>query len=326
MVALLLRRGADPNSRNKHERSSLHYCIRYSEPDACLDELILLINAGADVRAMDCWGESVTEHAYHTPSAGLYTKATGNRGKIWQEALTACGFDAAAFRQVYSDAGGQTRNQYGHWVLVSDWQEEASVSDQMSDFPEVKIGSVDSNELFIGSEAEEEEPHSSNYEEEYPSHDQYQNSNRGYREYSISAQGPMDNPRFAAAQTVLPPFHTLFESAEIWQLRPPTTGFVTELRQNESFQPSFDASVNTTTTREASLTDDDPWAWRPTGQNHGQDPSAFMPYPLDPQSQHGVPHRSYNASAHPFEAQRANAWLQTQDYNLLEADANIWNE
>lgn len=317
MVALLLRRGADPSSCNEEEQSSLHYCIRYSNFGGCLNKLILLINAAANVHALDCWGNSVTEYAYHTPverySSRRYGNKTGNRGKIWQEALTACGYDAAEICQVYFDAGGRIRGQHGDWKLDSDSEDY----------------SVDSSDLSVGSEADEEEFHSTNFAEQPPSHNQDQNSNLGYPELSTSAPEPMDDQRFP---TVLPPSHHPFGSTDIWQVQPSTTGFVTELPENEYFQPSFDTSsrsVDPTPTTEESRTDEHPWAWSHAGQNYGhisQDPRASMPYPLDPQSQHGVPQRSYNASAHKSSAQLANAWLQTQDYSLLEADANIWNE
>jgi hypothetical protein len=321
MVALLLSRGSDPNSRDSLGKSSLHHCIKSSELYTCFDELILLMNAGADVHAMDRWGKSVTEYAYHTPVEGMhslrwYGKASGNRGKIWQEALTACGYDAAAFRQAYLDTGGRIRGKHGNWELDSDWEEASAFSDETSD----------------DSEAEQEGEDFTEFEEERQSYDQGQNSNaeiHSYLEPSTFAQEQIDYQHFENTQFVYPPFQVPLESTEIWQSEPSTTGFVTELSQDEHSQTSLNTTflpVQPTFTVDAIL---DPWTWSHTSQNHSevsQYPMASFPYYEDQQPQFDTVQRSYNSTPHQSGIQLPQPWLQTQDYDMLEEDTNIWRQ
>jgi len=321
MVALLLSRGSDPNSRDNFGKSSLHYCIKSSELHTCFDELILLINAGADVHAVDYFGESITSYAYQTPveRGGEFSWETirgGNRGNIWEEALTACGYDAAAFRQAYLDAGGQIRGKQGNWELDSDWEEASAVSDETSD----------------DSEAEQEGEDFTEFEEERQSYDQGQNSNaeiHSYLEPSTFAQEQIDYQHFENTQFVYPPFQVPLESTEIWQSEPSTTGFVTELSQDEYSQTSLNTAflpVQPRFTVDAIL---DPWTWSHTSQNHSevsQYPMASFPYYEDQQPQLDTVQWSYNSTPHQSDIQLPQSWLQTQDYDMLEEDTNIWRQ
>jgi hypothetical protein len=336
-VALLLRRGADPNSCNNHGLSSLHFCIRYLKLDSCLDELILLINAGVDVHAVDYDGESITSYAYQTPvetgweyrrtinsigNRGYIWKnpwttiRSGNRGNIWEEALTACGYDAAAFRQAYLDTGGRIRGKHGRWELDSDWEEASAVSDETSD----------------DSEAEQEGEDFTEFEEERQSYDQGQNSNaeiHSYLEPSTFAQEQLDYQHPENTQFVYPPFQVPLESTEIGQSEPSTTGFVTELSQDEYSQTSLNTTllpVQPTFAVDAIL---DPSTWSHTSQNHSevsQYPMASLPYYEDQQPQLDTVQWSYNSTPHQSGIQLPQPWLQTQDYDMLEEDTNIWRQ
>ncbi len=336
-VALLLRRGADPNSCNNQGLSSLHFCIRDSKLDSCLDMLILLINAGADVHAVDYYGESITCYAYQTQTEtdwkyrwttirsgnrgniSGYRGATirsGNRGNIWEEALTACGYDAAAFRQAYLDTGGRFRDKHGNWELDSDWEEASAVSDETSD----------------DSEAEQEGEDFTEFKEERQSYDQGQNSNaeiHSYLEPSTFAQEQLDYQHPKNTQFVYPPFQVPLESTEIWQSEPSTTGFVTELSQDEYSQTSLNTTflpVQPTFTVDAIL---DPWTWSHTSQNHSkvsQYPMASFPYYEDQQPQLDTVQWSYNSTPHQSGIHLPQPWLQTQDYDMLEEDTNIWRQ
>lgn len=321
MVALLLSRGSDPNSRDNLGISSLHHCIKSSKLHTCFDELILLINAGADVHAVDYFGESITSYAYQIPveTDWEYRRTTirsGNRGNIWEEALTACGYDAAAFRQAYLDTGGRIRGKHGRWELDSDWEEASAVSDETSD----------------DSEAEQEGEDFTEFEEERQSYDQGQNSNaeiHSYLEPSTFAQEQLDYQNPENTQFVYPPIQVPLESTEIWQSEPSTTGFVTELSQDDYSQTSLNTTflpVQPTFTVDAIL---DPWTWSHTSQNHSevsQYPMASFPYYEDQQPQLDTVQWSYNSTPHQSGIQLPQPWLQTQDYDMLEEDTNIWRQ
>lgn len=337
MVALLLSRGSDPNSRDNFGKSSLHYCIKSSELHTCFDELILLMNAGADVHAVDNYGKSITSYAYQAPvetdweyrpttikggNRGYIwenpwtTNRSGNRGNIWEEALTACGYDAAAFRQAYLDTGGRIRGKHGRWELESDWEEASAVSDETSD----------------DSEAKQEEEDFTEFEEERQSYDQGQNSNaeiHSYLEPSTFAQEQLDYQHPENTQFVYPPFQVPLESTEIGQFEPSTTGFVTELSQDEYSQTSLNTTflpVQPTFTVDAIL---DPWTRSHTSQNHSkvsQYSMASFPYYEDQQPQLDTVQWGYNPTPHQSGVQLLQPWLQTQDYDMLEEDTNIWRQ
>ncbi len=337
MVALLLSRGSDPNSRDNLGKSSLHHCIKSSELHTCFDELILLMNAGADVHAVDYDGKSITSYAYQTPveSDPEYRRTaiksgnrgyiwenhwtinrSGNRGNIWEEALTACGYDAAAFRQAYLDTGGRIRGKHGGWELDSDWEEASAVSDETCD----------------DSEAEQEGEDFTEFKEERQSYDQGQNSNaeiHSYLEPSTFAQEQLDYQHPKNTQFVYPPFQVPLESTEIWQSEPSTTGFVTELSQDEYSQTSLNTTflpVQPTFTVDAIL---DPWTWSHTSQNHSevsQYPMASFPYYEDQQPQLDTVQWGYNSTPHQSGIQLPQPWLQTQGYDMLEEDTNIWRQ
>ncbi len=333
MVALLLSRGSDPNSRDNFGKSSLHYCIKSSELHTCFDELILLINAGADVHAVDYFGESITSYAYQTPveSDPEYRRTTiimekrciiwenpwntirsGNRGNIWEEALSACGYDAAAFRQAYLDTGGRIRGKHGGWELDSDWEEASAVSDETS----------------VDSEAKQEEEDFTEFEKERQSYDQGQNSNaeiHSYLEPSTFAQERIDYQHPENTQFVYPPIQVPLESTEIWQSEPSITGFVTELSQDEYSQTSLSTTF-LPVQPDAIL---DPWTWSHTSQNHSkvsQYPMASFPYYENQQPQLDTVQWSYNSTPHQSGIQLPQPWLQTPDYDMLEEDTNIWRQ
>jgi len=85
MISLLLSYGANVKAYDKFGETCLHATLSGSMilPNA-REALIILINAGADVNAEDNRGYSVSEYTYHK-----------GHGKLWQEVLIACGFNAA---------------------------------------------------------------------------------------------------------------------------------------------------------------------------------------------------------------------------------------
>lgn len=126
-VDLLLRRGANPEVYARDGRSCLHYCVERSETSECVEILKRLIRAGADVHAVDDIGYSVTKCAYNTPEEGHTMRkrgfTNGNRGMIWEQALTDCGYDAAEFRQAHLDAGGHLLGNSQYIDLNSQYDE-----------------------------------------------------------------------------------------------------------------------------------------------------------------------------------------------------------
>lgn len=111
MVGVLLARGANPRSTLKNSLSCLHTCIQETRETECLKTLVLLMKAGADPWVVTSSGESITQSAYTMPIEGQYDLprrlCRGNRGMIWEQALTACGYNAADFRQSFLDVAGR---------------------------------------------------------------------------------------------------------------------------------------------------------------------------------------------------------------------------
>lgn len=66
MVKLLLSKGANPNSRDKNQRTALHFAVSISSAtvDATFDMEETLLNAGADVNAQDVLGCTPLHYAF----------------------------------------------------------------------------------------------------------------------------------------------------------------------------------------------------------------------------------------------------------------------
>ena len=114
---LLLRRGATVYDRSTLEgKTCLHLCfvlLGITKDDRgyigdIRDGLVYLIQQGADVRAKDKYGVSVSDEAY-----GVYTRNITLRSRIreniWDCVLTICGYDISDFRRrprraIYSPA------------------------------------------------------------------------------------------------------------------------------------------------------------------------------------------------------------------------------
>ena len=92
------------------EHTDLHKYLKYwrhkvikDGEDCVLEDLIYMITAGADVGALDGHGKTPTDVAYAKSHKGLSNLICG---KIWEQALEACGYNAQKFRQNFVDSGG----------------------------------------------------------------------------------------------------------------------------------------------------------------------------------------------------------------------------
>jgi ankyrin repeat protein len=83
-IALLLRRGAKVTARDIHGRTCLHILFKRTSKVWKIEALVLLLNAGADVHAIDYYGDSVSDIA---KKMGVVD--------IWEDALMKCGYDPA---------------------------------------------------------------------------------------------------------------------------------------------------------------------------------------------------------------------------------------
>ncbi|MCJ1396513.1 hypothetical protein MMC18_009404 [Xylographa bjoerkii] len=107
-VSFLLSRGVDPNIRTRKGNSCLHEVVTYNYDQInSVKIMVLLINAGADIHAINNRGMSVTEMAY-TYNCGdeRSQDSIGLRGANWDEALTECGYDVALFHKKFPKTPG----------------------------------------------------------------------------------------------------------------------------------------------------------------------------------------------------------------------------
>lgn len=121
-LSLLLRNGSSIDDRDDRGFNCLHvlfgdWCKRPFEENRQL-ALIFLVSQGADVRARDNRGLSVSDLAYRkscveAPGLGSY------RGDLWDSVLAACGYDIREFRS----AGRYVRRgSYTDWYTRQDFE------------------------------------------------------------------------------------------------------------------------------------------------------------------------------------------------------------
>ncbi len=312
-VDLLLARGANSKACTKDGRSCLHHCITSSEDSDCLEVLKLLIRAGADVHVVDEHGFSVTAYAYDTPEGGwcqrIEPTANGNRGVIWEQALMACGYDAAAIRQAYLDAGGRIP--------------EDSVDSHICSNPQaVLVGSngVEEPRYF---DPEGSPSSTTDYEEQQRSmHDYDWDHHLGAgTNYMVlpSLRDRTLNPRAEVTDLVLPSLQNTLGS--IWNL-PHTV-------QEGNFSDTSSTPYSHVPMMEPYPRSANPWTSTRSGQNSYEDRHHAFPSnsdPHDPAPQIANTHWSYNPTHYQSEAPQPDTWLRIQDLDLLEADANVWSQ
>jgi hypothetical protein len=98
-MRLLLRNGASLLQRNRHGQTCLHTLLgrRQSTIPTVRGCLLFLVQNGADVRAVDNYGRSVSSIAYRNDQK--YGCLTGD---LWDSVLSECGYDIRQFRKTHA--------------------------------------------------------------------------------------------------------------------------------------------------------------------------------------------------------------------------------
>ena len=293
-VNLLLTRGANSQSRSNDGMSCLHHCIKWVSKSQCLNVLMLLMKTNADPWAEDNSGKSVTQCAYKTPieSWHHYQVASpgGNRGMIWEQALTACGYNAAEFRQAYLDAGGRLNYGQGDSYLYSDSECEP---------------------VFVMSDQDSE----------------YEGESRVSYETDMEEYVP--HPHSGNSESILPPFTHVPEEARYWQNPIPEDNPAPE-PSVPRFQNSSDTAStqnNNFLMTNVNPTNTDPRTWDDPAQSDHEifdNPPQSIPDSQISHPQTGNAHRSYTSSLHQSETPQPDIWPRIQELDLLEGDADVW--
>ncbi|KAM6537767.1 hypothetical protein FALCPG4_003672 [Fusarium falciforme] len=98
----LLKFGANIEDRDGHGRTCLHLCIRNLSRPGRLPEfetIQYLVRQGADPRAVDKSGRSVSDIAY--TMGEIWGTKCSYPGDLWDAVLHSCGYDIARFRSGY---------------------------------------------------------------------------------------------------------------------------------------------------------------------------------------------------------------------------------
>ena len=338
-VELLLSRGASPQSTSV---LYLHYCILWVSELECPNILVLLMKAGADPWAVDDSGQSVTEHAYNAPIEGWrfysYDRKShcGNRGMIWEQALTACGYNAAEFRQSYLDAGGRLDRFQGVSGPGFDSERESAISGSDQD-------SESEGESNISYEVGSEEPAPSGPREGWVTSSTFENEQRrretqDSNSYSATGSNHVeftpreDNTQHRASENTdfgPPPFAQSLEETRYWQNAIPERSPVAE-SSGLSFQnPSGTASTqhNNFPLMDAYPVNTYSWTWDYPGRNYHEapyNPPQSMPDNQIPHPQAGNAHWSYTSTPHQSETPQPKIGPRIQELDLLQGDANVW--
>lgn len=266
-------------------------------------------------------GTSVTMLAYGTPEEGYRLGqrgiSNGNRGMIWEQALTACGYNALRFRQNFLDAGGHLLENISYSGLGSDSGEASTDSDGseaegITHFgPERKrLGYADCKQQQRSVGDQDWDPIL------------FAGINRVVLP---SLQDRTFNQHAEDSNLVLPSVQNILD----WQ---PTVPEASPVAAPSAFP--FRRSFYTLPTQhdhvpimETNPAEIDPWAWNRSVHSNHED--HFNPLRSDsnhyaPQSQTDNTPWSYIST--PYQGQAPQTDLRIQDLHLLEGDANVWSQ
>ncbi|KAI8719634.1 hypothetical protein NCS52_00744600 [Fusarium sp. LHS14.1] len=118
----ILKSGASIEDRDELGRTCLHLCIEYSRLPNCdtdlreFEAIQYLVRKGADVRAVNKSGSSVSDIAYTTGAE--WGINCSHPGDLWDAVLHSCGYDIAQFRSGYRRRARYTtpaHNQVSPW-------------------------------------------------------------------------------------------------------------------------------------------------------------------------------------------------------------------
>lgn len=100
-LELLIRRGAKVDERDEFGSTCLHHCLASLVPrnwKTLRPEILFLVQQGADPRAMNAAGLSVSDFANQQNTEGRVAFG-GARGDVWDSVLAECGYDLREFRR-----------------------------------------------------------------------------------------------------------------------------------------------------------------------------------------------------------------------------------
>jgi len=101
---LLLNRGSSIYDRNEQGETCLHVCLHnamFCRLSNEKESLILLVQKGADVHAIDYNGMSISDVAYNASCQDEEYDLGGYRGDLWDAVLSKCGHDISEMRKDY---------------------------------------------------------------------------------------------------------------------------------------------------------------------------------------------------------------------------------
>ncbi|KAI9154913.1 Palmitoyltransferase akr1 [Paramyrothecium foliicola] len=118
--------GADCTARDDLGRSCLHICIsslKQPETSRELEAICMLIRSGADPRAVDLDGTTVSEYAYdldrrHPEYGGLGVSYAGD---LWDSALQSCAYDIREFRCVHRQRTAGYSQTHGRLGFIPEY-------------------------------------------------------------------------------------------------------------------------------------------------------------------------------------------------------------
>jgi hypothetical protein len=105
--------GADISARDYNGRTCLHVCLYNLGPYEVIQQfraVAFLVERGADPRARDKFGNSVSDYAPYRAVWDSVGRNLGSfRGDLWDAVLQSCGYNISKFREGHRRVGKYTK-------------------------------------------------------------------------------------------------------------------------------------------------------------------------------------------------------------------------